>query len=171
VISTAELTCRHYHQEFLRRKTAIEARLGRDVPAAVVTWVMSAEHAEILEPGAGTWPLLVMASLLSPHGIPLGVLTSENACRYLAGGNAIGTAAPQRAMAAVTALQAAGLLAVDRRGPLPVARMSVPLQAAVRAVAQKDLLEQAIAAAADALAECWPGDDPRSGTRPPAGSS
>jgi hypothetical protein len=161
VISTAELTCRHYHAEFLRRKAAVHARLGRDVPAAMVTWVMSAEHAEILEPGAGTWPLLVLASLLSPHGIPLGVLTSESACRYLAGSSAIGTA-PQRAMAAVTALQAPGLLAIDERGPLPVATMSAPLQAAVRAVAPKDLLEQAIAAAADALAQCWPADDPQS---------
>jgi hypothetical protein len=162
VISTAELTCRQYHEGFLRRKAAVEARLGRDVPAAAVTWVMSAEHAEVLEPGAGTWPLLVMASLLSPHGIPLGVLTSQSACRYLAGSSAIGTAAPQRAMTAVMALGAAGLLAVDGRGPLPVARMSVPLQAAVRATAQKDLLEQAMSAAADALAECWPAGDPRS---------
>ena len=161
VISTADLTCREYHGQFLRRRAAIEASSGREVPAAVVTWVMSAEHAEILEPGAGTWPLLVMASLLSPQGIPVGVLTSGAACRYLAGSGTLGSAAPERAMAAVTALQAAGLLAIDGNGPLPVARMSVPLQAAVRAVAQRDLLDHAIAAAADALAECQPAD-PRS---------
>ena len=122
VISTAELTCRQYHEQFLRRKAAIEADTGREVPAAVVTWVMSAEHAEILEPGAGTWPLLVMASLLSPHGIPLAVLTSRAACRYLAGSDGSGSAAPERVEAAVAALQAAGLLAVDGSGPLPVAQ-------------------------------------------------
>jgi hypothetical protein len=161
VIATAELTCREYHGQFLRRRAAIEASSGREVPAAVVTWVMSAEHAEILEPGAGTWPLLVMASLLSPQGIPLGVLTSGAACRYLAGSGTLGSNAPERAMAAVTALHAAGLLAVDQRGLVPAARMSVPLQAAVRAVAQQELLEQAIAATADALGECRPAD-PRS---------
>jgi tetratricopeptide (TPR) repeat protein len=161
VISTAELTCREYHGRFLRRRAAIEAGLGREVPAAVVTWVMSAEHAEILEPGAGTWPLLVMASLLSPHGIPLAVLTSRGACRYLAGSDTPGTAPPERATAAVMALRAAGLLAIDGNGPLPVARISVPLQAAVRAAAQRELLDHAMAATADALAECQP-EDPRS---------
>ena len=38
------------------------------------------------------------------------------------------------------ALQQAGLLAVDWNGPLPAARMSAPLQAAVRAAARKELL-------------------------------
>jgi hypothetical protein len=161
VIATAELSCRDYHELFLQRRSRIEAASGREVPAAAVTWVLSAEHAEVLEPGAGTWPLLVMASLLSPHGIPLTVLTSAAACRYLAGSAAPGTAAPERAEAAVEALQKAGLLAVDWVGPLPAARMSVPLQAAVRAVAQKGLLEHAVAAAAGALAERWPEDDPQ----------
>jgi DNA-binding SARP family transcriptional activator len=162
VISTAELGCREYHGLFLRRRSRVEAAWGGEVPAAAVTWVLSAEHAEILEPGAGAWPLLVMASLLSPHSIPLAVLTSGAACRYLAGSGACGTAAPERAVAAVKALQAAGLLAVDWDGPLPAVRMSAPLQPVVRAVAQEDLLEQAVAAAAAALAERWPGDDPRS---------
>jgi hypothetical protein len=162
VISTAELSSRQYHEVFLRRKAAIEADCGREVSAAVVTWVMSAEHAEILEPGAGTWPLLVMASLLSPHGIPLAVLASRATCRYLASSGRSELESPARAQAAIAALQAAGLLAVDSSGPLPVARMSVPLQAAVRAVAQQELLEQAIGTAADVLAEFRPGDDPRS---------
>jgi hypothetical protein len=162
VIATADLTCRQYHELFLRRRAAIEASSGREVAAAAVTWVMSAEHAEILEPDAGTWPLLVMASLLSPQGIPLAVLTSAAVCRYLAGSGVIGAAAQQGAMAAVMALHAAGLLAVDGNGPVPVARMSLPLQAAVPAAAQPGLLDQAIAATADALTEWCPGDDPRS---------
>jgi hypothetical protein len=162
VIATAELTCRQYHEQFLRQRAAIEASSGREVSAPAVTWVMSAEHAEILEPGAGTWPLLVMASLLSPHGIPLAVLTSRAACRYLTGSGVIRPTAPERAMAAAMALHAAGLLVIDGNGSLPVARMSLPLQAAVRAAAPQGLLDQAIAAAADALAEWRSGDDPRS---------
>jgi hypothetical protein len=162
VIATADLTCRQYHEQFLRRKAAIEAGSGRPVPAPAVTWIMSVEHAEILEPGGGTWPLLVMTSLLAPQGIPLEVLTSVAACRYLAGSSVTGPTGPQQAMAAVTALHAAGLLAVDGNSPVPVARMSLPLQAAVRAAAQPGLLDQAIAATADALAQWRPGDDPRS---------
>ena len=64
VISTADLTCRDYLDLFLDRQARIEAASGCQVPAAAVTWALSAEHAEVLEPAAGTWPLLVMASLL-----------------------------------------------------------------------------------------------------------
>ncbi|MCW2935805.1 MAG: hypothetical protein JWM19_6767 [Actinomycetia bacterium] len=159
VISTAELTCREYLDLFLRRQAGIEAASGREVPAAAVTWALSAEHAQVLEPGAGTWPLLVMASLLSPHGIPLDVLTSPAACRYLAGPAANGTAAQEQAQAAVSALLQAGLLAVDWNGPLPAARMTAPLQAAIRAATRRELLEEAVTGAADALAQWRPGDD------------
>jgi tetratricopeptide (TPR) repeat protein len=162
VISTAELTCRAYRELFLRRRAGVEESVGHEVPATAVTWAMSAEHAEILAPGTGTWPLLVMASLLSPHGIPLALLMSGAARWHVAGDGVDRTVATDRARAAVGALQAAGLLAVDSSGALPVARMSVPLQAAVRAVAHKDLLEQAMAAASDALAQWWPEDDPQS---------
>jgi tetratricopeptide (TPR) repeat protein len=155
VISTAELTCRDYHEQFTRRRERIEDALGCQVPAPAVTWVLSADHAEILEPGAGTWPMLALASVLAPHGMPAALLTSGPARRYLA-------AAPQQAQAAMKALQEAGLLAPGWNGPLPVATMSVPLQAAVRASAGKKLLGQAVATAADALAESWPGDDPQS---------
>ena len=66
VISTAELTCREYHDLFLRQKAQIEAATGRQVPAATVTWALSAEHAEVLEPGTGTWPLLDKPTPQSP---------------------------------------------------------------------------------------------------------
>jgi hypothetical protein len=155
VISTAELTCRSYHELFLQRRARVEEAVGHEVAAPVVTWALAADHAQVLEPGAGTWPLLVMASLLAPQGMPVAVLTSGPACRYLA-------AAPERAQAGVEALHQAGLLAMDRNGPLLVARMSVPLQAAVRASARKDLLEKAAAAVADALAQSWPADDAQS---------
>ena len=155
VISTAELTCREYHELFLQRRARTEEALGHGVPAPAVTWALSADHAEILEPGAGTWPLLAMTSLLSPHDMPTAVLTSGPTCQYLA-------AAPEHVQAALEALRQAGLVATGRNGPLPTATMSPPLQAAIRRAAQKELLEQAGAAAADALADSWPGDDPRS---------
>jgi hypothetical protein len=155
VIATAELTCLSYHELFLRRRAVIEQAAGGAVPPPVVTWILSAEHAEILEPGAGTWPLLVLASLLSPQSMPAAVLTSALACRHL-------DVPAERARAGVQALHHAGLLTIDHNGPVPAARMSTPLQAAVRASAPPDLVERAAAAAADALAGTWPGDDPRS---------
>jgi hypothetical protein len=44
VISTAELSCREYLDLFARRRSRIEAASGGEVPAAAVTWVLSAEH-------------------------------------------------------------------------------------------------------------------------------
>lgn len=155
VIETSELACRDYQEIFRRRRALLErAGTGR-VPAAAVTWAMSAEHAEILRPGEGTWPLLVLAALLSRHGIPLAVLTAPAACRYLGAGD--GPAGPERVAAAARALGDAGLLDIDGAG---VARMSAALQASVRAAAAPELTERAIGAAADALVEAWPKDQP-----------
>ena len=156
VIETSELTCRDYQEIFRRRRALLErAGTGR-VPAAAVTWTMSAEHAEILRPGEGTWPLLVLAALVSGHGIPLAVLTAPAACRYLGAGD--GRAGAERAWAAVRALRSAGLLDIDQSGAPPMARMSAALQASVRAAADPELAERAIGAAADALMEAWPND-------------
>jgi len=155
VIETSELACRDYQEIFRRRRALLDrAGTGR-VPAAAVTWVMSAEHAEILRPGGGTWPLLILAALLSRHGIPRAVLTAPAACRYLGAGD--GPAGAERAWAAVRALGDAGLLDIDGAG---VARMSAALQASVSAAAAPELTERAIGAAADALVEAWPKDQP-----------
>ncbi len=158
VIETSELACRDYHEIFRRRRAQLERGGTGRVPAAAVTWAMSAEHAEILRPGGGTWPLLVLAALLSGHGIPLAVLTAPAACKYLGVGD--GPAVAERAWAAVRALRDSGLLDIDEAGAPPVARMSAALRASVRAAAAPELTERAIGAAADALAEVWPKDQP-----------
>ena len=158
VIETSELACRDYQEIFRRRRARSSGPGPGRVPAAAVTWAMSAEHAEILRPGGGTWPLLVLAALLSGHGIPLAVLTAPAACQYLGAGD--GPAGAERAWAAVRALRDAGLLDIDGAGAPPVARMSAALQASVRAAAGPELTERAIGAAADALVEAWPKDQP-----------
>jgi tetratricopeptide (TPR) repeat protein len=163
VIATSELTCRDYLAIFLKRRSQLAVTAGRGICAASVTWTVSADHAEILEPGAGTWPLLVLASLLAPRGVPAGVLASGPVGRYLAGEEEGAAASgPGRAAAALSALQAAGLLAVAGDSGLQVARMSSALQAAVRRAADPALLRRAATAAADALAEAWPAGGPLS---------
>ena len=158
VIETSELTCRDYQEIFRRRRELLERAGAGRVAAAAVTWAMSAEHAEILRPGGGTWPLLVLAALLCGHGIPMAVLTAPAACQHLGAGD--GPAGAERAWAAVRALHDAGLLDVDQAATPPVARMSAALQASVRAAAAPELAERAIGAAAGALAEAWPNDRP-----------
>jgi tetratricopeptide (TPR) repeat protein len=158
VIATADLTCRDYLVIFTGLRARLEAVAGAAVPAAEVTWRLSAQHAEILAPSAGTWPLLVLAALLDGHGIPVPVLTGPAACRYLADGDDGRPADPGQAQTALQALQHAGLLAVDASGGLPAARISAALQQAARAAASPQLLGKAAQAAGDALIQTWPKD-------------
>ena len=69
---------------------------------------------------------------------------------------------PGRAWSALLALERAGLLAIDAASTRPAVRVSPALQAAVCTVAPPKVLDQAVRAAADALAEAWPKDQPRS---------
>jgi hypothetical protein len=151
--------CHTYQGHFTRHGERLRAAAGgrRPPAAAAVTWMLSAEYAEELLPGGGTWPLLLLAALLDSHGIPLAVLTGPAACRYLAD---TGTPSPdpQHAHSAVRALDRAGLVCAS-----PEVQMSRPLQRAARAAAPAELLERAVRAAADALLEAWPDDQPRSG--------
>jgi tetratricopeptide (TPR) repeat protein len=161
VIASADLTCRDYQEVFRRTRAGLEAAAGGRVSAAEVTWRLSAEHAQVLAPDAATWPLLVLTALLDGHGIPVTLLTGPAVRRYLAGADGH-PADPEQAQTAIQALRHAGLLALDTAAAPAVVRMSGALQAAVRTATQRDLLGQAAQAAADALVQTWPRDEPRS---------
>ena len=157
VMAGSDTGCRTYQGHFARHRERLRAAAGgRRLPAAAVSWMLSAEFAEELVPGGGTWPLLVLAALLDSHGIPLAVLTGPAACRYLA---ETGTPSPdaRHAQSAVGAMEQAGLVVSG-----PAVHVSRPLQRAVRAAAPAELLERAARAAADAVLEAWPDDQPRS---------
>ena len=149
--------CRSYQRYFAEHRGRLRAADGREPAAAAVTWMLSAEYAEELLPGGGTWPLLVLAALLDSHGIPRAVLTCPAACRYLADTGAP-SPGPQHAQSALGALEHAGLACAG-----PAVHVSRPLQRAARAAAPAELLERAVRAAADAVLETWPDDQPRSG--------
>ena len=160
VIISSGIRCCEY-RDYLLQQQAQPATGGEPGVASGLTWVVSASHAEQLAPGAGTWPLLVLAALLDGHGIPGTVLTAPAACQYLAEG-AARPPDPQRAWSAALVLEQAGLVAVDAASAPPAVWISPALQAAVRAAAPPDLLDRAARAAADALAQAWPAGQPRS---------
>jgi tetratricopeptide (TPR) repeat protein len=147
VIETSELACRDYLEIFRSEWD----KAGGGPEAAAVTWTISVRHAEILHPGGGTWPLLVLAALLAGDGIPLAVLARSAVSRYLGGDGAV---------AAARALRRAGLLSVDEDGAIPAAWLSGPLRACVLAATPPELAEHAALAAADALLEAWPREQP-----------
>lgn len=155
--------CREYADYFREQRGRLQAAAGRELPAATVTWMLSADYAEELLPGGGTWPLLVLAALLDGHGIPGTVLTAPAVCKYLAGEGAVAPPDPQRAWSAVLALGRTGLVTTSQAGETPAVWVPAALQAAVRAAAPRDMLHRAAEAAADALLEAWPKDLTRSG--------
>jgi tetratricopeptide (TPR) repeat protein len=167
VIASSGMSCRDYRQYFMQRqKQLVEA--GRAEPsAAAVTWTFSAEYAEHLSPGVSIRSLVTLAALLDGHGIPGPVFTTAAAGDYLtedAAGRDPGSpqADPQRTWNAIGSLGQAGLLTVDPAGTSPTVRISPVIQAVIRAAVPDDLYDRAARAAADALLEVWPRDEPRS---------
>lgn len=159
VIAGSDVSCRDYQHHFTRQKQRLRAADGTEPRAAAVTWTLSAEYAGELLPGGGTWPLLVLTALLDSHGIPRALLTAPAVCRYLAGpGGAASRPDPQHAHAALQALERAGLVSAGPGGPS--VWVSAPLQAAVRAAATAEQLDRAARAAADAVLQAWPGEQP-----------
>lgn len=162
VIATAELTCWDYRKYYLQEKTRLEAAAGGPVPAAAVTWMLSARHAEIIAPGVGAWPLLVLAALLDGESIPVAVFTAPATTRYLAGASTAQRAVSEPGITALHALHDAALVTIDAAAEPPAVRVNGSLRAAVRAAAAPELLAEAAVAAADALDQSWPKDQPAS---------
>jgi len=173
VIVSSGMSCRDYRQYFTQRQKQL-AEAGRaEASAAAVTWTFSAEYAEHLSPGVSIRSLVTLAALLDGHGIPGAVFTTPAVGQYLAGdgagpgagpGTGPGASAPdpQRTWNAILSLKQAGLMTVDPPGTPPAVRISPVVQAAIRAAVPRDLYDRAARAAADALLEVWPRDEPQS---------
>jgi len=161
VIASSGLSCGDYRAHFTHRRAQLAGQAGGDWPAtaAEVTQSLSAEQAGRLSPGAGAGLLLAVAALLDGHVIPGTVLTTPAACRYLAGGG--GAVDPERAWDAVLSLERTGLLAIDPATAPPTVRMSPVVAAQVRSAMTEEMLGRAAVAAADALLQAWPDDEPQ----------
>ncbi len=158
VIASSVLSCRDYRDYFTRRREHMTQAAGGDPAAAGVTWTFSAEQAERLLP-RGAQALLALAALLDGNGIPARVFVTPAACGYLTGEGAGRPAGPELARGALSVLERMGLMATGSAGT-PTARVNPVIQAAVRAAAPAEMLDRAAKAAADALLEAWPDDEP-----------
>jgi hypothetical protein len=167
VIASSVLSCRDYRDYFTRRREHMAQAAGGDPAAAGVTWTFSAEQAERLLP-RGAQALLALAALLDGNGIPAQVFATPAACGYLTGEGAGRPAGPELARGALSVLERVGLMATGSAGT-PTARVNPVIQAAVRAAAPAEMLDRAAKAAADALLEAWPDDEPVHGPLRPSG--
>ena len=157
-IANSALSCRDYQDWWARERAGLAGTDRLAPPAASITWLLSAEHAERLSRG-GARALLTLAALLDGDGIPGEVFTSQAACDYLAGAGTGDPVDPDRAREVLSATERTGLLSLGLADAATVARMNKAVQAAVRAAAPAGALDRAASAAADALLRVWPGDE------------
>ena len=161
VIASSGMSCRDYRQYFTQRQKQLVDAGRAETSAAAVTWTFSAEYAEHLSPGVSIRSLVTLAALLDGHGIPGVVFTTKAAGQFVMS-EVAQPPDPQRTWNAILSLQRAGLMTVDPPGTPPAVRISPVIQAAIRAAVPKDLYDRAVRAAADALLEIWPREEPRS---------
>jgi tetratricopeptide (TPR) repeat protein len=162
VIANSTLACRDYRDFFARRRQQIGVAAGEVPSAASVTWTLSLGQAEQLLPGQSIRPMLVLIALLDGHGIPGTVFSTESVSNYLGGTAArFGTPVdPKPAWDALLIIERAGLISIKRAEGPPTILMSPVVQAAIRVAAPAPVRDRAARAAADALLEAWPIDEP-----------
>ena len=161
VIASSSLSCRDYREHFTRRREQLARAAGGQPPAAAVTWTLCLELAERFSPGGDVSFLTAFAALLDGNGMPGALFTTSAACGCLTTDGGRGRADRERAWGALLLLERSGILAVDLAGSEATVRMSRVIQAAVREQTPNAIRERAVRAAADALLEVWPEDEPR----------
>ncbi|MGO9500493.1 MAG: tetratricopeptide repeat protein [Streptosporangiaceae bacterium] len=163
LIADSTLSCRDFRDYFSRRREELVAAAGEKLPSAAVTWTFSFEQAGRRVPGGAAHSILALATMLDGRAIPAAVFNTTAALAFL-GGDGRPPATRDRAQGAVLQLERAALLSVDLAGTAPTVRMNPAVQAAVRTVMPPGLPDRAARAAADALLEIWPEDEPRAWT-------
>ena len=163
VVANSTLACRDYRDYFARRRQQIGVAAGEVPSAAAVTWTLSLGQAESLLPGASVRLMLVLLALLDGHGIPGAIFSTQAVATYLGGAVTPFSSAvdPKPAWDALLAIERAGLISVNRSVSPPIIGMNSVLQAAIRLAAPANVQDPAARAAASALLEAWPVDEPQ----------
>jgi tetratricopeptide (TPR) repeat protein len=160
VVASSNLTCRDYRDLFLQRRDEIWTGPDEIPSAAMVTWIFCLERAESLLPSSAVRLMLVFVALLDGHGVPGTVFGTQALIGYLGGSATPFSADPRRVWDVLLALERAGLIAINRDVAPPTVLMSSALQEAIKLAAPADFKEPAARAAASALLEAWPADEP-----------
>jgi tetratricopeptide (TPR) repeat protein len=165
VVASSNLTCRDYRDFFISRREQLWPGSDEALSAAMVTWILSLERAESLLPGESARLMLVLVALLDGHGIPGVIFGTRAVAEYLGGAAQAATAAEsQRAWDALLVIERTGLISINREVAPPTVEMSSAIQTAVRLAAPAQVQELAAGAAASALLEVWPADEPQAWT-------
>jgi len=167
VIADSTLTCRDYQHYYTTRlaQFAVRQPNGNPVTPVAVTWLLSAERAEQLVPGATSLQLAV-AALLDGQPVPVPVFTCAAVRRSLSQASGAAFDA-MKAWEAVRALAHVGLVVIDQSAGAsghgtrpPLVWLPQAVATAIRQVMPPRVFKQAAQMAADALVEVWPVPEP-----------
>jgi len=158
VVASSSLTCRDYREFFINRREQLWGA-SSETPSAATTWTISMERAESLLPGAPVRLLLVLLALMDGHGVPAEIFSTKAVAEYLFGPGAT-AADPALIWDALLVMERTGLVSINRDAGRPAVGLNSAIQAAVRLAAPPQAQEPAARAAAGALLEIWPADEP-----------
>ncbi|MFJ8143121.1 tetratricopeptide repeat protein [Streptomyces sp. NPDC096013] len=167
-IVNAAISCADYRQRLADRRRKLadllpEPSVLPDDQATTVaaTWSLSIEHADRLRPVGLARPMLQLAAMLDPNGIPETVLTSDAALAHLTTHRTPGEREPtpvtaENAVEALRALHRLSLVDHTPGTPHQSVRIHQLIQRATRDNLPSDQRGRAARAAADALIDAWP---------------
>ncbi|WP_245950047.1 tetratricopeptide repeat protein [Saccharothrix carnea] len=119
------------------------------------TWSLSIDLADELRPAGLARPLLEIAALLDPAGIPTDVLTGQAVCGYLA--DRVGRPVDDEAAGdALGCLKQLSLITLDLTQPARAVRIHALVQWATRDAVPADRMPELAWTAGDALMQVWP---------------
>ena len=159
-LTATELDCGEYHRHFTqRRQAAARAVADAERAAVAAAWSLSRDLADQLAPQGVASRAMALISMLSPHGIPYRVLSSEAARGYLS--EPAGFLADESQMRAVLGnARRAGLITIDEESPARTVLVHEVVQDLTRKYLPAAESQRAARAAADALAQAWSGQAP-----------
>jgi tetratricopeptide (TPR) repeat protein len=156
-IAGTALDCRQYRIRFAGRRQEL---LGRSADGSVspaeVAWSLALDRADQYPPAGLARPLLALAALLDPAGLPVQVATSRASCGYLSRHGRGIPADQQEVRTGLGNLAQCGLVAIDQSAGPGLVAVHPVVQDTVRRLVPASVLDDAARSAADAIAEVWP---------------
>jgi tetratricopeptide (TPR) repeat protein len=151
------LDCRQYRIRFASRRQELLGRAaGGLVSPAEVAWSLAIDRADQYPPAGLARPLLALAALLDPAGVPVQVVGSQAACTYLSRHGRGMPVEAREIMAALGGLAQCGLVFIDRSATAGLIAIHPVVQETVRRLVPPGVLDDAARSAADAICEVWP---------------
>jgi tetratricopeptide (TPR) repeat protein len=162
VIADSKTDCRSYRARLADRTRQLPlAGASPDATAVAAAWSLSLDRAHYLSPRGMAGQALALMALLDPAGVPGAVLTSRAACDYICGQQGTGTPADESQVRSVyESLARVGVVTIDPESASRTVLMHGLVQDTIRQVIPPAMLEQVTSAAASALLQAWPADDP-----------